>query len=331
MVEKLKVGIGAWLGKGARTASQLGDQAAKAESLGFHSFWLPENHFGKTTGSVPAPLLLLAAVSSRTTQLRLGTGSYLLSIRHPVQMAEEVAVLDELSQGRVILGVGRGYQSGMFEAFETPAREKRERFEDALERMIGAWQGEPVGYDTVPKGAKPNTRGEPIFLSPKPIQKPHPPVWVAAFGPKALEQAGRLGLPYLASPMETLSVLERNYAMHGEAAEKAGRALSVVVPVMRTVFVSQNSRELADVRERLAKQTSDLSQSPIASIRQSAGHPLEERTIVGEPAEVHDKIANYQERLGVTHLIASRARLGSANLVQLEASMELLSHEVKNI
>ena len=99
MTGKLKVGLGAWLGKGARTATQLGNQAAKAESLGFHSFWLPENHFGETN-SVPAPLMLLAAAAARTTKLKLGTGSYLLPIRHPVQMAEEVAVLDELSEGR---------------------------------------------------------------------------------------------------------------------------------------------------------------------------------------------------------------------------------------
>ena len=330
MTGKLKVGLGAWLGKGARTARQLGNQAAKAESLGFHSFWLPENHFGETN-SVPAPLMLLAAAAARTTKLKLGTGSYLLPIRHPVQMAEEVAVLDELSEGRVILGVGRGYQSGMFEVFQTPASEKRQRFEDALERMIGAWRGDAVGYDVAAKDAKPGTRGEPIYLSPKPVQKPHPPVWVAAFGPKALEQAGRLGLPYLASPVETLLALEKNFALHRKAFERAGGAEPRATPIMRTVFVSRDETQLAKVREGLAKQSVQRSTSAISSIRQSAGVSAEDWTIVGEPEEVQEKINMYRERLGLTHLIASGTRLGALTPVEIEASVELLAEVIAKV
>ena len=327
MVARIKIGIGAWLGSEPCTAGWLGDQAAKAESLGFHSFWLPENHFGQGN-SIPAPLLLLAAVASRTTKLKLGTGSYLIPIRHPVQMAEEVAVLDELSKGRVILGVGRGYQSGMFEVFETSIQEKRKNFETGLKRMFDAWQGKPVGYDVAPKDSKPGARGEPMYLSPKPVQKPHPPVWVAAFGPKALEQAGRLGLPYLASPVETPEALERNFLLHREACEKAGHSAPDVVPIMRTVFVSRDKRQLSVARKTLGEQAIELSKSAIASIRRSSGSSGDDWTIVGEPEEVREKINRYQERLGMTHLIASRARLGSATSAEVEASTELLAEAV---
>ena len=330
MVARIKIGIGAWLGSEPCTAARLGDQAAKAESLGFHSFWLPENHFGEGN-SIPAPLLLLAAVSARTNKIRLGTGSYLIPIRHPVQMAEEVAVLDGLSKGRVILGVGRGYQTGMFEVFETSAREKRKDFEAGLKRMFEAWQGKPVGYDVAPKDSKPGVRGEPMYLSPRPVQKPHPPVWVAAFGPKALEQAGRLGLPYLASPVERPEALERNFLLHREACEKAGHPNPEVVPIMRTVFVSRDKRQLSDARKRLGEQAVELSKSAIASIRRSSGNSADDWTIVGEPEEVIEKISYYQERLGITHLIASRARLGSATSAEVEASTELLAEAVAKI
>ena len=330
MVARIRVGIGAWLGGEPCTAVRLGDQAAKAESLGFHSFWLPENHFGQGN-SVPAPLLLLAVDSARTSKLKLGTGSYLLPIRHPVQMAEEVAVLDELSEGRVILGVGRGYQSGMFEVFETSSRDKRKHFEVGLKRMFEAWQGKPVGYDVAPKDSKPGVRGEPIYLSPKPVQKPHPPVWVAAFGPKALEQAGRLGLPYLASPVETLQALEGNFLLHREACQKAGQSEPDVVPIMRTVFVSRDQRQLAEARKTLEEQAVQLSKSAIASIRRSSGNTADDWTIVGEPEEVREKINHYQERLGMTHLIASRARLGSATSAEVEASTELLAEAVEEL
>ncbi|MEM7364972.1 MAG: LLM class flavin-dependent oxidoreductase, partial [Pseudomonadota bacterium] len=97
-------------------AASLAEQGAFAEQLDFHSFWLPENHFGDER-SIPSPLTLLAAVAARTTKIRLGSTSYLLPIRHPLQAAEEVAVLDHLSEGRVILGIGRGMDPKMFHAF----------------------------------------------------------------------------------------------------------------------------------------------------------------------------------------------------------------------
>jgi len=317
------VGVGAWvLGRDGSGAS-FADQAAFAEGLGFHSFWLPENHFGDDS-SLPAPLLLLAAASAKTRRIRLGTGSYLLPIRHPVQMAEEVAVLDRLSEGRVILGVGRGYQGGMFAAFDTPSRDKRRRFEEALERMISAWKGEAVAYDPG-TGPEKVGAGEPIYLAPTPVQKPHPPVWVAAFGPKALEQAGRLGLPYLASPIEALSTLEVNFARHRDAAEEVGQPYPAAIPVMRTVFVSKDVRRLGAVTEGLKAQATSLSKSPLPAIRNGVGREVADWAIVGEPSQVRDEMERYRDRLGVTHFIASRSRLPSVSPAELQSSLELLA------
>jgi alkanesulfonate monooxygenase SsuD/methylene tetrahydromethanopterin reductase-like flavin-dependent oxidoreductase (luciferase family) len=92
-------------------ASELADQASLAEKMGFHSFWLPENHFGDQR-SIPSPLTLLAAAAATTKRIKLGTTSYLITIRHPLQAAEEVAVVDQLAEGRLILGLGRGVQPG---------------------------------------------------------------------------------------------------------------------------------------------------------------------------------------------------------------------------
>lgn len=326
MTAKLKVGVGAWLAEEKQTASLIGDQAAKMERLGFHSFWLPENHFGKKN-SLPAPLLLLAAAAARTDKIKLGTGSYLLPIRNPIQMAEEVSVLDQLSEGRVILGVGRGYQTGMFEVFQIPVGEKRQRFEKALETMITAWEGQAVGYDTPSEGS---TQRSAIYLSPKPYQKPHPPVWVAAFGPKALQQAGRLGLPYLASPVETMASLKEKYDMYRAACEETGGKKINTVPIMRTVFVSREKSYLKKVRAWLINEAAELSRSPIASIRGSADQSPDDWTIVGEPHEVQDKIMKYQEYLGMTHLIATKGRLGSISTVEMQTSIELLAEIVQN-
>lgn len=326
MTHMFHIGVGAWALGRAGSGASLADQAAFAEELGFHSFWLPENHFGDAN-SLPAPLLLLAAASAKTRHIGLGTGSYLLPIRHPIQMAEEVAVLDQLSEGRVILGVGRGYLAGMFAAFDMPSRDKRRRFENALGRMISAWRGEPLAHDPG-TGSDNKGAGDPIYLAPMPVQKPHPPVWVAAFGPKALEQAGRLGLPYLASPIESLAKLEENFACHRLAAEEGGQRYPGAVPIMRTIFVSRNAKRLAAVREGLEAQASLLSRSPMPAIRAGVSQSVDDWAIVGEPEVVGEKIERYRDRLGVTHLIASRSRLPSLSAAELQGSLELLA-EVK--
>ena len=222
----LHLGCTPWQIPLAGDAESLARQALLAEQFGYQSFWLPEHHFG--ADAIPEPLMLLAAVATATRRIRLATTSYLLPLRHPLQAAAQVAVLDQLSGGRVILGVGRGFVPELFEAFQVKRSAKRELFAECLAGMRAAWAGEPVGAS----GAR---------LQPEPVQKPHPPVWIAALGPKALAQAGSLGLPYLASPLEPLEVLEDNYAQHRAACTGAGHPLPDAVPVMRTVFVSEDA------------------------------------------------------------------------------------------
>ena len=169
--------------------------ATRAEALGLHSVWLPENHFAPS--ATPAPLVALAAFAARTRRLRLATSSLLLPLHPPRRLAAEVATLDALSGGRVLLGLGRGFRAGVFEGFGVRARDKRDRFDAALDTMLSAWAS-----------AAPTAK------------RPHPPLLVAAFGPKGLAQAARRGLPYLASPLETLDALAHNYALWRELCEQ---------------------------------------------------------------------------------------------------------------
>ncbi|HJP35748.1 MAG TPA: LLM class flavin-dependent oxidoreductase, partial [Gammaproteobacteria bacterium] len=179
------------------SAASLTEQASFAEVLGYESFWLPENHFNER--AIPDPLMLLAGVAAGTDTIRLATTSFLLPLRNPLLAAEQVAVLDRLSHGRVLLGVGRGYAHEVLAAFNIEPGAKRRQFEWTLALMRRAWAGEPVSLD--------DDANSGVIVDPLPVQRPHPPIWVAAFGPKALARAGRLVLPYLASPIETLSDL----------------------------------------------------------------------------------------------------------------------------
>jgi len=272
--------------------------------MGLHSFWLPENHFGGAR-ALPAPLLLLAAVAGRTSTLRLGCTSYLLPIRHPLLAAEEVAVLDQLCGGRLILGVGRGIQPALFNTFAIAPADKRKLFAHNLAFMRRAWRGEAVSED----GA-----GEPVYLAPRPVQRPEPPVWVAAFGPLALEQVAGLGLPYLASPLESFEQLSQNYRRHGALVAAAELPLVDVVPVMRTVFVTPDTRLAASVREALQRQMAPRMRDPNARV--------DDWAVVGDAVYVREKLAQYRECLGLSHLILR----GGIPLVG--ESEQLRSHEL---
>ena len=115
---RLEIGLTPWRFDNGGLAEGLAAQGERAEELGFHSLFLPEHHFGGPA-SIPSPLLLLASVAARTRTLKLGTTSYLLPLRHPLHAAAEVAVLDRLSGGRVILGVGRGFRRAILFVIST--------------------------------------------------------------------------------------------------------------------------------------------------------------------------------------------------------------------
>lgn len=287
------------------SAANLTEQASFAEARGYDSFWLPENHFNPR--AIPDPLMLLAGVAAGTRTIRLATTSYLLPLRHPLLAAEQVAVLDQLSGGRVLLGIGRGYSHPVLQAFDVEPASKRVQFEAVLETMIAAWSGRAVG----------GTGDEPLVLDPLPVQRPHPPLWVAAFGPKALAQAGRLGLPYLASPIETLAELRANFERHHEAVTEAGHAPPARRPMMRTIFVSERTRLITALRERLARAKTATGNAPRAAV--------DDWAIIGDGHYVIDKFTEYGETLEPTDMIVTRLRLDDIDERDLRQSVARLA------
>lgn len=299
MTKKLQVGITAWTSEQGWRAGALSEQAAAVEKQGFDSYWLPENHFGDQR-AIPAPLTLLAAAAASTSVIKLGTVSYLLPIRHPLLAAEEVAVLDQLSGGRLVLGVGRGMQGAMFKAFDLPSKDKRRLFKENLQVMRDAWSGKSL------------CEGDSIVLAPLPLQKPHPPIWVAAFGPLALQQVGSLGLPYLASPIESMSTLSENYGLYNRCVTEAGHASVKTVPIMRTIFVTSEPALARSVKAGLAA-------SVPAQMKEKAMH-IDDWAIVGDASYVEDKLAQYVDTLGLSHLIV-RGRLGKVDVAVQQRSL----------
>lgn len=304
------LGLTPWSLSDTNSAETLCRQAVFAEQLGYEYFFLPEHHFVEGR-SIPEPLLLLAAVSAQTNNIRLGTTSFLLSVRHPVQAAEQTAVLDQLSKGRLTLGVGRGTAPALFETYGVDPKEKRTLFEDCYYKMVQAWRGEAIAsVDSM----------QPAKISPLPRQEPHPPVWVAAFGPLALKQAGRLGLPYLASPRETLSRLKQNYAIHRESCAKSMVTTPVDTPIMRSVFVSEDRARVREVRERAERFGLNVAQDA----NDGRSTSIDDWAIIGSRSEVCDLLATYRDVLNMTHMIATRLGIGGVSHDEIRLSLSHL-------
>lgn len=294
---------------GAHSTSQVERHrrwVALAEAQGLHSVWLPEMHFAP--GACPAPLIELAGYAASTRKLRFGTTSLLLPLHPPEQIAAEIAALDQLSRGRLLIGLGRGFNKRMLEAFDVPPAEKRDRFDAALDRIFALW-------------AAGNERNTALAT----YQKPHPPLAVAAFGPKGLSQAARRGLPYLASPVETLDQIANNQQRHrAQLPDPSQRALSIV---MRTIFVSDDPSELSEARESLAQEMTGRRDGMPEAIRRALDAPLDERAVIGTTSEVTERLASDRARLAIDLLIV-RPQLASLDSATLERSLVRLAKEV---
>ena len=163
-----------------------------AEDMGFDSIWAPEHHFTEY-GFCASPMVTLAAVASVTKRIRLGSGVVVLPFNDPVRVAEEGAMIDLMSDGRLELGVGRGFQPVEYRGFAVDQSKSREIFEEALQVIVQAWTEGRVSF----KGAHFDIPEHSV--RPMPMQKPHPPIWVAAVSDDTFALAGRLGFNLLCS------------------------------------------------------------------------------------------------------------------------------------
>lgn len=167
------------------------EQAVLGDELGFHSFWTVEHHFLEEFSHCSNPEVLYGAIAARTKNLRLGYGVRLLPkpYNHPIRTAESAAVLDLISNGRVELGTGRSSTRLELEGFDVNPHETREMWSEALEHIVGAWTNEYYQAD-----GKHWRMGAPRMVLPKPLQKPHPPLWGATSSPEGHKEIGRRGI-----------------------------------------------------------------------------------------------------------------------------------------
>jgi alkanesulfonate monooxygenase SsuD/methylene tetrahydromethanopterin reductase-like flavin-dependent oxidoreductase (luciferase family) len=213
------------------------------DRTGYDAVWLAEHHF--TGYSVcPSVHLMGMRVAERTRNLRIGMAVSLAAFYHPLRLAEEVALLDVLSGGRVNWGAGRGFDRNEFRNFGVPAEETYPRFRETVEIVLRAWTQERLSY----QGEFFEFDG--VEVLPKPLQQPHPPTWLAASSPPAIEWAAQHGYSIMMDPHARHAEIARKRELYRTELEKHGHSIEGRdIPMARLLAIG----ETRDEAEKIAR------------------------------------------------------------------------------
>jgi len=283
----------------------------RAEELGYTSAFQVSHHVQKD-GLCPGPLVALGAAAAVTQRMRIGTGILLVPLYAPLKLAEDVAVLDNVSNGRLILGVAPGYVSEEFAAHGVPRNQRVGRFEESLDLMTLAWREERFSFDgryyRVPEA----------YLTPKPVQKPHPPIWYGVSAPASIRRAARRRAVLLASPRHGIGELKEHFRIYEEAANELGFR-PPERPVMRQVFVAETRKKAEEIaapavsylyRELYGAKSAEgerelrTDDGRVITDRQQATYEaLRGRYAIGDPDHVRESLKSCETELGATEII----------------------------
>ncbi len=225
------------------------ERIAIMDQTGYDAVWLAEHHFSSFS-ICPSIHLMGAHIAARTRRLRIGTGVSLAPFYNPLRLAEEVALLDVLSGGRVNWGVGRGYQEGEFAAFGVVPATSYELVREHVSVVIQAWTEERLTFH----GNFVHVDG--VEVLPKPAQRPHPPVWLAASSPEAIQWAGDNGFSILLDPHSGHHKLGEKRRFYQQALERGGRSLAGRdLPMARLLAVAETRAQATEIARKGAEWT----------------------------------------------------------------------------
>ncbi|MCY4389458.1 MAG: LLM class flavin-dependent oxidoreductase [Desulfurellaceae bacterium] len=292
------------------------EQIVYADQLGFNSAWLAEAHFDAGFSTMPAPLVVAAALSGRTERIRLGIGVSQLPLHNPVSVAEEAATVDIVTGGRLDFGIGRGTWNHNFDGFGIPWEERTTRLEEAVDILEQAWTDAPLTYHGR------HYQFESVNVVPKPLQQPGPPLHIAANSPSTAEFAGRRGLHLLmAAPIHPWpDDFLTHLGLYRDSAAKrtAGNAQ---VSAVFFVFTAQNR---VAVRRQMAD---SFARHPIGQ-RTTYETAEENMAIFGNPQECIDRIAEVRQRARLDSLICSFNPGGTVLHDHVKVAMQRFAEEV---
>ena len=304
---------------------ELLDQITWAESAGFDSVWLSEHHI-TDDGYMPSVFTMLAAISAQTTNLRLGTAVCLAPLHHPVRLAEDVAVVDVLSNGRVELGLAPGYRQAEFDLMDVPKSQRGLRTDETIEILRQAWTGRPFTH------AGETFQLEDVVVQPTPVQGADLPIHIGGSSQAAANRAGAYHCNFLPD-VGTGRELHDSYRA---ALVEAGRTpAEFEITINGCVYVSHDVEEaqrlvhraLEYMYERYMAWEVESGDAPAAASDPLDDSLLESLCIVGTPEQVADQLLELRTRLEPDRAIFW-GRLPGIPIEDANRSLQLFADEV---
>jgi alkanesulfonate monooxygenase SsuD/methylene tetrahydromethanopterin reductase-like flavin-dependent oxidoreductase (luciferase family) len=317
------------------------ETAERAEALGVDCVWLGEIHFNPVRSVISASLQVASSIATRTRRLRVGTAVSVLPLNHPLRIAEEVATLDHISEGRFEFGIGRSGVVRSYDTYGIPYGESQARFREALEIIRLAWKGDPFSYEGEFYKVSNAT------VAPTPYQKPHPPMRMAATTRETFPAVAKMGMPvFIGIRVAEIPDLQADLALYRQAWRDAGHPGDPSVYLRVPVYVTTTEEgAVEEPRESLTYffgRQAELARSSVGR----AGTPearkaqaermakltyediLAKKVVSGTAPRVIDRLGELRDALGLDGFVVE---LNPGGLIppQLETrSLELLAREV---
>jgi alkanesulfonate monooxygenase SsuD/methylene tetrahydromethanopterin reductase-like flavin-dependent oxidoreductase (luciferase family) len=319
------------------------DLVDASEAWGLDGVWLGEIHFNPIRSVLSSPVALSGYLAARTRRVRIGTAIIVVPLGNPLRIAEDVATLDHLTQGRFDFGIGRSGSPRAYDVLGIPYSESQARFAEALDVIRQAWKGERFSF----KGQF--FKFDNVLVGPRPVQQPHPPMRMAANSAETFEFVGRSGLPLFVGLRDHgIPELRTHLKTYRDAWRAAGHpgngdvCLRLPVyaaeteeaareePFENITYFFQRHAELlrsgmgradtgpADRRQTKFEQVSGLTYEQI----------LEERVVFGTAPALIDRIRELREDLGLTGLVAELNPGGLLPIEPMRRTLRILTHEV---
>ena len=308
------------------------EQVKLAEKVNFDSAWISEHHFLED-GYCPSPCIMAAAMAAVTERIRIGSAGIILPLHNPVRVAEDAAVVDNISNGRFDLGVVLGYRKDEFDGFGIPMKQRPSRMEEGIDVIIKSWTQDKFSYE----GKR--YKFENLNVTPKPVQKPHIPVYIGAFEEPAIRRAGRLGYPLLIGPGRTMQMVRDTIGFYKDAAQKAGKSPDKIEHILlRETYVGENKKKSKEEADKyiisMYKYYFTLGVKMFVRGKQLTGlddplfeHLPEERFMVGDPEDCIKEVKRYRDELGINY-IACRMIFPQTTNKTVSKCLELFGKEV---
>jgi alkanesulfonate monooxygenase SsuD/methylene tetrahydromethanopterin reductase-like flavin-dependent oxidoreductase (luciferase family) len=308
------------------------EQVKLAERHGFDSVWAGEHQLTDGFHFFPQ-LALLSHLAAYSGDMNLGTNLVLLPLHPPVDIAEQVALIDQLCGGRFILTLGQGYRQEEFDAFGVDIKDRLARFVDGIQVIRRLWSERDVDHETEWYSLAGAT------VRPAPAQPGGPPIWIGASAERAIKRAGRLADAFMAMPNATKGEVTSQLQMFGDARAQAGLAPALEAGRLIEVFCHSDSGE---ARRRVAPhlltkyaayaswglQNSGSDEDVEGqSVEEQFSHLAKDRFVVGDPDEVVEGLVAQHHEVGLTHLTMRVTWPGSDPAHAMEC-IELLGTEV---